>query len=131
MNIEIDKLIKETSEEVLKEIRLTVKTKIKDKITHKLNIIMMPRQDIQKVKDNPEHYKFRGIYPNDPDLGYITKWIDDQITEVMEGELNEDYIRAYLKGNYKKKLDEVMDKALLHRANKEVFTLLEKEKESN
>lgn len=121
MSINLKELFNEACDVTLVELKDSIKKRFVKFLGEKTNLYFYDKHDIQRLKDNPHHAKMRGIDVNDPDLGLVTKMIDDHLADQILGEDIKLYMKQYMDGNFQRHLNEAMDKAMRHKAHAIAF----------
>ena len=120
---DIRKMLEEICEEAIPQIRKHLKENFEKHYKSETSKYFYNKHDIQQLKDNPHLAGYRGISLNDPDLGLMTKKIDDFITEKFLGGDMEKYMQEYMEKNFQKHLNAAMDLAMEHKAKAMAFKM--------
>jgi len=121
MNINTDSIFKEALQEFLPDFKKKAKDFFRTFFERRLGAYFLDPHEVQKMKQDPGMARFRGINPNDQDLGLAYNMIDGFITENILEENFKQYMEDYMKTNFQKHLDEAMDKAMKHKASSMAF----------
>ena len=131
MNINFEAIAKGIQESLNKQIIEEFKEQYQSRSLRALKPYFMTRHDLQRFKDDPHlAYSFGIDKHNIKDIGYVTKLIDETITDlIINGETTK-YIQDYIKRNFEKHLIVALEDAMVHHSRKLAFMTIEASKPS-
>lgn len=107
-------------DDVVAAAKKTVRAKVSNKLDRYLNLIFA------NPKDERDTARLSKMEENDPDLGFCHNLLMAKITDyVLSGNM-EAYVERVVNEEFKKRLDQAIDKAIEHRTNKIAFQKVDK-----
>lgn len=126
MKIDFEQLAKECFKETVPKITSLFKAEFQSAATTHIKPFFLSKHEQQQIKDNPRLKRHYGITPhNTSDIGYVTKMVEDLVTEKILSDETRVYMEKYIQRNFETFLKEAMDKAMEHHAKKLAFKMVD------